>query len=81
VFDLAQHRYGIDGDPPKNLPAELSIELLTTVGERMGTQRAGIRFNPDGSSTGGRVSLADGHRQVVVGVEWLSGQITVSDVR
>jgi len=40
-----------------------------------------IRFNPDGSSTGGRISLADGRRRLGVGVDWLTGRVSVADER
>jgi general secretion pathway protein H len=78
-LDLAHHNYNIDHGPLHPLPAGISIAVLTIVGERISTERADIRFNPDGSSTGGRVSLADGKRRVIVGVEWLTGQVKVVD--
>lgn len=79
VLDLAGHRYGIDGGRPRTLPPNLSIELLTITGERQDAAHGGIQFNPDGSSTGGRVSLADGRRRIDVGVDWLTGKVTVAD--
>jgi general secretion pathway protein H len=55
--------------------------MLTTTGERQGSQIGSIRFNPDGSSTGGRISLADGGRAITIGVDWLTGRITGVDAR
>jgi general secretion pathway protein H len=80
-LDLAGHRYRVGDGPPQALPAALSIELLTVAGENRGRREGDIRFNPDGSSTGGRISLAEGHRRVAVGVDWLTGRVTVADVR
>jgi general secretion pathway protein H len=80
-LDLAAHRYRVGSDPPRALPANLSIELLTVAGENRGRAEGDIRFNPDGSSTGGRISLVEGHRRVAVGVDWLTGRVTVADVR
>jgi general secretion pathway protein H len=54
---------------------------LTIAGERGSRAVGAIRFNPDGSSTGGRIVLADGNRKVAVGVEWLSGRVSVADLR
>ncbi len=63
------------------MPANLSIELLTISGEGRGASVGDIRFNPDGSSTGGRIAIADGKRRVAVGVDWLTGRVSVADVR
>jgi len=39
----------------------------------------GIRFFPDGSSTGGRISVARGQRTLVVEVDWLLGRVSVNE--
>jgi general secretion pathway protein H len=80
-LDLAQHRYRVGDSPPHELPPKLSIRLLTIAGENRGRTNGDIRFNPDGSSTGGRITLAEGGRSVAVGVDWLTGRVTVADVR
>src|SRR5438874_1500850 len=65
----------------REVPRQLSIELLTVSGERRDFATGDIRFNPDGSSTGGRISLADGRQKMAVGVDWLSGRVSVADVQ
>jgi general secretion pathway protein H len=80
-LDLSGHRYRAGAAPPRALPAALSLALLTVVGERQSVDVGNIRFNPDGSSTGGRIVLADGSRRVAVGVDWLTGRVSVADVR
>ena len=80
-FDLASHRYRVGSTAPQPLPTALSIELLTIAGERQGAAAGGIRFNPDGSSTGGRIVLDDRSRRVAVGVDWLTGRVSIADVR
>jgi len=55
--------------------------LLTISGEALNGREGDIRFNPDGSSTGGRISLADGRRRIGVGVDWLTGRVSVADER
>ncbi|MGH7029820.1 MAG: GspH/FimT family pseudopilin [Stellaceae bacterium] len=81
ALDLADHRYRVGAAPPRPLPARLAIGLLTVNGEKLGASTGDIRFNPDGSSTGGRITLADGTQRVAVGVDWLTGRVTVADVR
>jgi general secretion pathway protein H len=81
ALDLASRHYRVGGDPPRSLPPKLAIGLLTVNGEQHSATFGDIRFNPDGSSTGGRITLADGGRRIAVGVDWLTGRVTVADVR
>ena len=80
-LDLARRRYRIAAAPPRALPPRLTLELLTIAGERRNDTTGAIRFNPDGSSTGGSISIADGDLSVTVGIDWLSGRISVVDGR
>lgn len=79
-LDLEGHRYRIGTAAARRLPTNLSLELLTIAGEGHGPAAGDIRFNPDGSSTGGRIVVADGQRRMAVGVDWLTGRVTVADV-
>ncbi len=80
-LDLIGHRYRVGTEAERRLPGNVSIELLTIAGERQGAGIGDIRFNPDGSSTGGRIALDDGRQRLAVGVDWLTGRISVADVR
>jgi general secretion pathway protein H len=80
-LDLIDHRYRVGSGVPRLLPADLSLKLLTVSGEARNQGEGDIRFNPDGSSTGGRISLTDGRRSIGVGVDWLTGRVSVADVR
>jgi len=80
-LDLIGHRYRVGTGAERRLPGNVSIELLTIAGERQGASAGDIRFNPDGSSTGGRIALADGRQRLAVGVDWLTGRISVADMR
>ena len=40
-----------------------------------------ISFAPDGSSSGGRIELADGGRRMQVAVDWLTGRVSVAEMR
>ena len=81
ALDLDRHSWRIGAGSPRPLPAQLSVELLTIGGERASERRGDIRFNPDGSSTGGRISIADGGRRIAIGVDWLTGRVQVADAR
>jgi general secretion pathway protein H len=80
-IDLAGHRFQAGSGRIKQLPPELTVALLTVSGEQRNAQTGGIRFNPDGSSTGGRISIGDGRRSIAVGVDWLTGRVSVADAR
>ena len=80
-IDLAQHRFQVGAGPVRGLPGQLNLALLTASGERRNAHIGGIRFNPDGSSTGGRISIGDGRRTIAVGVDWLTGRVSVADAR
>ena len=78
-IDLVAHRFQAGSGPVRQLSAELSLALLTVSGEKRDARSGGIRFNPDGSSTGGRISIGDGKRAIAVGVDWLTGRVSVAD--
>jgi general secretion pathway protein H len=78
-IDLAGHRYRVGGGAVRQLPTQLKLALLTVTGEQHYAAQGDIRFNPDGSSTGGRIEVADGARSIAVGVDWLSGRVSVAE--
>ncbi len=83
--NLETRRYSISGEArERSLPDELTIDVLTARSELEGEnalrpRRASIRFFPDGSSTGGRVSLSRGGQTYHVGVDWLTGRVKVAN--
>lgn len=81
TLDLAAHRYRVGAGVEQALSPSLSLQLLAVAGERRAAGIGGILFNPDGSSTGGRIVLGNGARRVAVGVDWLTGRVSVADVR
>ncbi len=78
AVDVTAHRWRIGTQPSRLLPPQFVITVLTTKGEVRGEQVADIRFEPDGSSTGGRIGLSDGRRKYDVDVDWLTGNVRVT---
>lgn len=66
---------------PVQIPREMDITIDTARSEVTGETTAGIRFFADGSSTGGRVKLSADGREWVVGVEWLTGEVTRGELQ
>src|SRR5579875_1781386 len=81
TLDLAHRRYRIGDKPAHSLPAGLAVRILTIAGEQPGPDAAAIRFNPDGSATGGRITLAADGREIAIGVDWLTGRVAVAETR
>jgi len=69
-----------DGGRLASLPSSVRLSLLTVAQERIDGGTGAIRFFPDGSSTGGRLSLLQGAKRSDVMVDWLSGRISVGAV-
>jgi general secretion pathway protein H len=71
------------------LNEQLTMKLFTSQADQINEQTASFRFYPDGSSNGGRVSVAAGEvsggagnaREFAIDVDWLTGRVTVSDLQ
>nr|WP_267897528.1 GspH/FimT family pseudopilin [Dyella psychrodurans] len=61
------------------LPKGLELSVTSATSDQTGGDVARIRFFPDGSSTGGRITLRSGRREWHVNVSWLTGAINVFD--
>lgn len=75
--DLRAHAYMVPGRDPRGLPAAATVhvESAAEAGAQPGVARIG--FFPDGSSSGGNISLSEARRSVRVDVDWLTGAVTV----
>ncbi len=61
------------------LPKGLKLSITSAKEDRLNDHTGRIRFFPDGSSTGGRITLKAGRREWHVNVSWLTGQVQVVD--
>ena len=78
VVDIAARDYAILGKgESRALPERLEIQLETARSELSDENVGVISFFPDGSSTGGRVTLGWQGREYHVMVDWLTGQVSV----
>lgn len=59
------------------LPEGMNVALTTARTELTGENVGGIRFYPDGGSTGGYVELETDNRVYKVSVAWLTGETVV----
>lgn len=80
VLDLDSREFQVSGiEGSRSLPQELELKLFTAQTEVESERRGAIRFYPDGSSTGGRITVASGERKYLVDVDWLTGRVTIGD--
>lgn len=79
LIDLEKRRFSLSGkDAVRQLPEALELKLFTAQSEVVNDKQGAIRFFPDGSSSGGRVTVASGDRKYQVDVDWLTGKVTIA---
>lgn len=79
VLNLDDNSYTAPGKGAKKLPQDMTLQLTTADTEVVGDRSGGIRFFPDGSSTGGHISVLLGQREWRINVAWLTGEIALDE--
>ena len=80
LLDTESRRYTAADRDPVTLPEGLNVELNTARSELTSETAGGIRFYPDGGSTGGNVRLEANGRVYQVNVTWLTGEAAMAQV-
>ena len=75
VLDLDAHAFRASTGSVHNIPHGFELHARTASRE-MRDGQAGIRFYPDGSSSGGRVGISEGGAHVWLEVDWLTGRVS-----
>jgi general secretion pathway protein H len=76
TIDTRALTYILDGhEQVLDVPQGTTLGLVTSDDELINGVAAAIRFFPDGSSTGGRVTFATQSRSLSIDVDWLTGQV------
>lgn len=76
LVDAEKRSWQAAGREPRTLPEGLDITMTTARSELTGESAGGIRFYPDGASTGGSVTLSVEEREWHITVAWLTGEIS-----
>jgi len=75
-LDVTARELRIDGGPPVRLGSEeLQIAFMTARSLSVGGERGSLLFFPDGSSTGGRITLAREGLSRSWEISWITGQV------
>jgi len=81
-LDMENRMFTLPNDPKVHkLNDQLDVKLYTAAADVISDKVGTIRFFPDGSSNGGRVTVAAGERGFEIDVDWLTGHVTISDKR
>jgi general secretion pathway protein H len=80
TLDLDARQFTVSGDTQtRTLPEGVDLKLYTAQSEVASERKGAIRFYPDGSSTGGRITVSSGERKYLVDVDWLTGRVWIED--
>ena len=80
TLDVEAREFAMPGDTSaRKLPDGIDLKLYTAQSEVTSERKGAIRFYPDGSSTGGRITLATGERKYLVNVDWLTGRVSIDE--
>lgn len=69
-FDLARRTFQARGQPPRQWPANMGVQLNTAA-----DLDAAFAFYPDGSSSGGNLVVFQGERRSRIDIGWLTGSV------
>ena len=80
MINLENREFTLPNDAKLHkLNDKLDVKLYTSEADLISDKVGTIRFFPDGSSNGGRVTVAAGERGFEIDVDWLTGHVTIKD--
>ncbi|MGH8184845.1 MAG: GspH/FimT family pseudopilin [Rhodanobacteraceae bacterium] len=78
TLDLRTHTFAAPGRTPRSLPENATLHVTSAAEGSTQPGIARIGYFPDGSSSGGNITLGEAHRSLRVDVDWLTGAVTIS---
>ncbi|OQK16690.1 hypothetical protein AU255_01935 [Methyloprofundus sedimenti] len=80
LVNLEENSYQLtDRSKVFKITKDITVILDIAQSQIIDENHGGIRFFPDGSSTGGRISLELGENKRQIDVNWLTGQVEIDD--
>ncbi len=77
LVNTEQRSYQAPGRKQVILPEGVDLTITTARSEITSEEVAGIRFFPDGGSTGGHIELLVNDREYRVNIAWLTGSASL----
>lgn len=79
-IDVQAREFFAPGDARAHkLNDKLDLKLYTAQADLVSDKIGTLRFYPDGSSNGGRLTIGAGGREFAVTVDWLTGRVSVAE--
>ena len=80
TLDVEAREFQVGNDSAvRQVSDKVELKLFTAQTEVTSERKGSIRFYPDGSSTGGRITVSSGERKYLVDVDWLTGRVSIGD--
>ena len=80
LLDVEKRQFSIGAEtPPTKLPPSLKLKLKTAESEQISESEGGIRFFPDGSSTGGAITVSSEKSAFNLSVDWITGKVNIHE--
>ena len=79
TLDVEAREFRVGDTEPHHVSDKVDLKLFTAQSEVMSERLGSIRFYPDGSSTGGRVTVSSGERKYLVDVDWITGRVAITE--
>jgi general secretion pathway protein H len=80
AIDLQDNSYSISNrDKTYPFAEDIDVSLVVAEEEFSEGEQGNIRFFGDGSSTGGRITLEWGNQLRRIDVNWITGEVSISD--
>lgn len=77
LVNTVERSYAAPGRKQVVLPEGVDVTITTARSELTSEDVAGIRFFPDGGSTGGHIELTVNEREYRINVAWLTGEASL----
>ncbi len=80
IIDVDARTYRLGAKAPaREVESGVGLQLVTAESERIDDSQGRIRFYPDGTSTGGRLTLTRNERNYHVVVDWITGRAKLEE--
>jgi general secretion pathway protein H len=79
TVDVEAREFHVNDLEPRRVSGKVDLKLYTAESEVTSERQGAIRFYPDGSSTGGRITVSSGERKYLVDVDWITGRVSIND--
>ncbi len=78
TLQVGTRKFSVTGDPKTySLPGKVDLVLVAAASEQTEAATSNIKFFPDGSSTGGRITVSIGEHKQQVDVDWITGRVKI----